>query len=77
MSINENYYIIIPLALIKLASSSGHNTLLGHHTDRGLMGLGQYNSQGEYCGPHTASSVVLILITLSDISINYFNNLRL
>ena len=26
------------------------------------MGLGQYNSLGEYCGPHTASSVFLTLI---------------
>ena len=26
------------------------------------MGLGQYNSLGEYCGPHTASSGFLILI---------------
>ena len=26
------------------------------------MGLGQYNSIGEYCDPHTASSVFLILI---------------
>ena len=26
------------------------------------MGLGQYNSLGEYCDPHTASSVFLILI---------------
>ena len=26
------------------------------------MGLGQYDSLGEYCGPHTASSVFLILI---------------
>ena len=26
------------------------------------MGLGQYNSIGEYCGPHTASSVFLILL---------------
>ena len=33
-----------------------------HHTDRGPMGLGQYNSLGEYCGPHTASSVFLILL---------------
>ena len=24
------------------------------------MGLGQYNTLGEYCGPHTASSVFLI-----------------
>ena len=30
---------------------------LGHHTDGGPMGLGQCNSLGEYCGPHTASSV--------------------
>ena len=28
------------------------------------MGLGQYNSQGEYCGPHTASSVFFILLLL-------------
>ena len=35
---------------------------LGHHTDYGSMGLGQYNSLGKYCGPHTASSVFLILI---------------
>ena len=27
------------------------------------MGLGQYNSLGEYCGPHTASSVFLILVS--------------
>ena len=26
------------------------------------MGLGQYDSLGEYCGPHTASSVFLILL---------------
>ena len=26
------------------------------------MGLGQYNSLGEYCCPHTASSVFLILV---------------
>ena len=26
------------------------------------MGLGQYNRLGEYCGPHTASSVFLILV---------------
>ena len=28
------------------------------------MGLGQYNSIGEYCGPHNASSVFLILVIL-------------
>ena len=26
------------------------------------MGLGQYDSLGEYCDPHTASSVLLILV---------------
>ena len=41
------------------------NTPLGHHTDRGPMGLGQYNSLGEYCGPHTASSEFLILIIMT------------
>ena len=30
---------------------------LGYHTDCGPMGLGQYTSLGEYCGPHIASSV--------------------
>ena len=38
------------------------NAPLGYHTDHSPMGLGQYNSLGEYCGPHTASSVFLILI---------------
>ena len=28
------------------------------------MGLGQYDSLGEYCGPHTASSVFLIIMLL-------------
>ena len=32
------------------------------HTDSSLVGVGQYNSIGEYCGPHTASSVFLILV---------------
>ena len=40
----------------------GHNTLLGHHTAYSPVGLGQYNSLGEYCDPYTASSVFLILI---------------
>ena len=31
------------------------------------MGLGQYNSLGEYCVPHTASSVFLILTVACDI----------
>ena len=41
---------------------STHNTPLGHHTDRGPMGLGQYNSLGEYCGLSTASEVFLLLL---------------
>ena len=28
---------------------SGHNTLVGHHAECGPMGLGQYDSLGEYC----------------------------
>ena len=35
---------------------------LGHHTDRGPMGLGQYNSLRECCGLSTASEVFLILV---------------
>ena len=35
---------------------------LAIYIDRGPMGIGQYNSLGEYCGPHTASSVFLILV---------------
>ena len=30
----------------------------------GPVGLGQYNSLGEYCGPNTASSVFLILLSI-------------
>ena len=41
-------------------AGTGHNTPLGHHT--GPIGLGQYDGPGEYCGPHTASSMFLILI---------------
>ena len=40
---------------------SGHNIPLGHHTDCGPLGLVQYHT---YCGPHTASSVFLILLLL-------------
>ena len=28
------------------------------------MGLGQYDSLGEYCGPRTASTVFLILVII-------------
>ena len=34
------------------------------------MGLGQYNSIGKYCGPHTASSVFLILVFTLDVEAN-------
>ena len=37
--------------------------MLGHHTDHGRLGLGQYNSHGEYCNPHTALYVFLILVS--------------
>ena len=39
-------------------------TSIGYHTDRGAMGLGQYGSLGEYCGPHTASSVFLMILLI-------------
>ena len=40
-----------------------YTDIIHHYTDRSLVGLlGQYNSLGEYCGPHTASSVCLILV---------------
>ena len=46
---------------------------LSHHTDCGPMGLGQYNSLGEYCGPHTALSVFLILVhILAHIEMTHF-----
>ena len=38
---------------------------LGHHTDHSPVGLGQYDGLGEYCGPHSASEVVLILVAPS------------
>ena len=50
---------------------SGHKTPLGHHTDCGPMGLGKYNSLGEYYGPHTASSVFLILIPVASTCMRY------
>ena len=34
----------------------------GYYTDRGSMGLGQYNILGDYCDPNTAPSVFLILL---------------
>ena len=40
----------------------GYNTPLGHHTDRGLMGLGQYGSLG--------SIVTLILLLCVSYSIS-------
>ena len=49
---------------------SGHNTPLGHYTDCGPMGLGQFNSLGEYCGPHTASSVLLMYGIVPDVRRN-------
>ena len=39
------------------------------------MGLGQYNCLGEYCGPHTVSSVFLILvffISIASVTISLF-----
>ena len=30
------------------------------------MALGQYDSPGEYCGPHTASSAFLILLLVPE-----------
>ena len=34
--------------------------ILSHYTECGPIGLGRYISLGEYCGPHTDSSVFLI-----------------
>ena len=39
------------------------------NADRGPTGLGQYHGLWEYCSPHTASSVFLILIPLLNITI--------
>ena len=47
---------------VKIKKYAGPNTPIGPHTDHGSVGLGQYNNLGEYCGPHTASSVFLILL---------------
>ena len=38
---------------------SSQNTPLGHYT---ALGLGQYHSLEEYCGPHTVSSVFLTIL---------------
>ena len=47
----------------------GHNTPLGHHTESGSMCLGQYKSLGEYCGPHTASEVFLVLVSTTSVAV--------
>ena len=41
------------------------------------MGLGQYNSLGEYCDPHTAASVFHILTLLSKYLIPSINSFPL
>ena len=41
----------------------GHNITLGCYTDQGSEGHSQYDGQGEYCDPHTASEVFLIFTT--------------
>ena len=46
---------------------SGHYTPLGHYTDRSNMGLGQHKSLGGNCGPHTASSVFLLLLIITNL----------
>ena len=54
--------------LIQLGSENTkhlrRNTPLGHYsyTGCGPVGLGQYDSLGEYCGPHTASSVFFFIL---------------
>ena len=35
---------------------------MGHHTHYSHLGLGQYTSQGEYCGPYPASIVLLNIL---------------
>ena len=40
----------------------GHNKPLGHHTNCSPVGLGQYNSLGEYGDLSTVSEVFLILV---------------
>ena len=47
---------------------------INHHTDRGPMGLSQYNSLEEYCDPHTASSVFLIVISIGVCLLDYLYN---
>ena len=45
------------------ALNSVSNAPLGPDTDCGPVGLGWYVSLGEYCGPHTASSLFLMLVS--------------
>ena len=66
MSVYQKYCIIIAQILLWMGSKNKKH-LRGsthvHHADHGPMGLGQYNSLGEYCDPHTASSVFLVLVS--------------
>ena len=67
MQIEKKNTKILDSWVVKLGNTSDvvlrRQYTLCHHTDRSPMGLGQYNSYGEYCGPHTAYSVFLILFS--------------
>ena len=56
--------------VVKIRNTSGHNTPLGHHTGCSPMGLGQYEGIGEYCSPHTASFVFLMLVLIHFLHFN-------
>ena len=60
----ENWYSWV-VKIRNTSEYSGHNTPIDHITDRNPMGLGQYDNLEEYCDPHTASSVFLILFSLT------------
>ena len=48
-----------------LFSEGGVVWKIPYYAERGPMGLGQKNSLTEYCGPHTACSVFLMLLRMA------------
>ena len=64
LQLHEHEYSWVVKIRTSQMQYSGCNTPLGHHThdtDRGPIGLGQYYSPEEYCSPHIASFVCLII----------------
>ena len=66
MKLLHHNYIDMYSWVVKIRNTSEAVFRPQYDTDCGPMGLGQYDSLMEYCGPHTASFVFLILILVEE-----------